>query len=184
MKGELLKVRSFGSDTGSFLKGLVNLPEFRNLRIFSSSPHMRYTSILKRCLKSPNFPPRLEILLLWKIKWNEDIGTILPEKVNQSVIEYGLSNRNIIWYTPPHFPWIEDLDFSKDLVNEAIKKRKPLSEILKKKIRNGEISTRRIRQLYILNLEHSLRQISKLLKIIGNTTNRIVVTSRARALVQ
>ena len=177
IEGGLLKVRSFGSDTGSFLKGLVNLPEFRELRVFSSSPHMSNTSILRRWLNSPNFPLGLDIIALWKIKWNEDIGTVLPENVNHSVIEYGLSNRNIIWYTPPHFPWIEDVDFSKDLINKSIKKRKPLSEIISKKIRNGEISKRRIRQLYILNLEHSLRPISKLLKTIGNTIDRIVVTS-------
>lgn len=176
-QGELLKVKSLGTSTGIFLKKFVNMPEFKDVRIFSSTPHMSKNSIINRWLNTPVYPQGLDFIDLWKNNWNDDIGTVLTEDVNQIVTNLGLNNRNIIWYLPPHFPWIENVKFSKEILNESIEKNKPLSEVLLNKIKKGETNIPEIKQLYISNLRSSLCQISSLLQKLKPVSDRIIVTS-------
>ena len=177
LQGELLKVKSLGTDTGSFLKVLINMTDFKDIRVFSSTPQMSKSSIHKNWLTNPFYPPRLEIIDLWKTNWNNEFDMVLPEEVNKVIIDYGLSDRNIIWYMPPHFPWIDDISFSKNIINEAIIKNKPISEILEEKNKRGIITTQRIKQLYINNLQLSLTHITNLIKKIEPITDTIILTS-------
>lgn len=183
--GRLTKVRTPGSHTGEWLPKVFTLPEFREVKFFSAHPAINSFGILVhspflagwRKFRATDFLSSRDIVDIWKEGWEKDLGTVFPQEVNKIVIRKGLSDRNIIWYVQPHFPWIIQRELSKRIIKESYSRKMPLEDLIRRKTRIGELTQEKIKKSYISNTFVVLYYLLKLIREIQSVNKRIVITS-------
>lgn len=176
LSGILIKTRSVGSNTFEWMPEIFSLPEFKQIKVFSAHPAINSLGLENSGFKATEFLPRNNIVDVWRSGWSEEYNTVLPEEVAKHVTRSGLSDKNLIWYMQPHFPWIRE----KQLSREIIKKFKaPLTRgyLIKEKLKAGEISREDTVKNYVFNLEIVLSQVSNLLERVRDVAGKVVVTS-------
>lgn len=175
--GRLIKVRSVGSNTYEWLPKVFPLLKSRQVTIFSAHPAISSIGVEYRGFRAIDYILRENIVDVWKDGWNEELNTVLPWEVNKMVLKRGLSDRNIIWYVQPHFPWISLKEDSKKLAKECSEREIPFEELALEKVRKGELSRKTVIRGYLSNLHLVLLSIKKLFEEVRNVRGQIVVTS-------
>lgn len=112
LDGELRKVKSRGSATPEWLKNTFSGPRY-NYTYITANPYINSENIsLKDMVNeidedwyaSKKFP---KIYSAWEEVWDEEIGTVKPEKMREYSLEkIGDSENTIIHFVQPHRPFI------------------------------------------------------------------------------
>ncbi len=138
LSGELTKKKSRGSSTLDWL--FNNFKKKKKITYFSSNPYINSRGISLNESKwgaSCGYDWAAkdyfeEIIDIWDFGWDEELGTVHPKKVNETIKSNlnKLNNKTIIHYMQPHAPFIS---------NGKARKLPRIREGLRKK-ENGYIS--------------------------------------------
>lgn len=130
------------------------------------------------------YNPFFKVVDVWKEEWSEELGTVPPEKANQSTLrslKIHPEKKYIIHYLQPHYPYIGEIKLKSEvmtLLRKGILKQKTRgdSELATpwKLVEEGIIGIRAIRQAYISNLKFVLTKIKELLPSLSGKT---IITS-------
>ncbi len=123
LHGELKKVVSVGSDTLEWCKGSFR-EKYDDVVYVSANPHINSQFEVRGFNAREHFSKVVDV---WKWGWNEALGTVHPEEVNQAVLRFkhnNLDRRFIIHYLQPHEPYIGTFGFLPPLIglNQFISK--------------------------------------------------------------
>jgi len=136
--------------------------------------------------------PFFKVIDIWHYGWDNNLKTVLPEKVTEAAFEalkLYPNKRMIIHYRQPHYPYIGDKDFI-DLQNKlypnfnikgqwdlltAIKKKDVSTQgILWNAIKDRKLSVKRVWIAYIKTLNMVLKEVDKLVQELHG---KIVISS-------
>ena len=112
--GELQEVYSEGYNTNTWFDRTFVRP-YKDVVYISANPMINSKGIDSRQLRSLFAPrarkkaPQLfkKIVDVWDYGWDWNVGTVLPETVNETVKEYQSQKRKIIHYLQPHHPYLK-----------------------------------------------------------------------------
>lgn len=99
---------------------------YEDVIYISTTPHVNSKTEVNGFKGSEHF---FKIIDLWDHGWDEEMGTVLPERVNKEVediIDRYSQNRIIVHYMQPHFPYIS-LDNPENPKSRAPEDRNSLS---------------------------------------------------------
>ena len=187
--GRLSRYYSNGSSTLEWLQKNFNR-KCDDVVYFSANPKASKI-VLKKHL---GFNPFFRIIPIWKYCWDRQFQTVLPESVNEIVLE-NINNfqgkRKIIHYLQPHYPFLSLIPRIKTMgsfhllseINEEyngfaqkIKKEVFIGDtgIIWEKLRKKEIDVNTVRNAYRKNIEIVLKAVEKLLPYLDG---KVVITS-------
>ena len=184
LDGKLSKKISQGSCTSEWIQKNFIKP-YSDIVYVSANPYISRL-MLKRKL---GFIPFFYIDEVWDYGWDDEMKTILPEKVTDAAIrdkeKFGdKRKRLIIHYNQPHQPIISDPSlvkkdwhrFRKRIIDEGVKSvKKDLdAQNVWHYAMRGEISMDRIKKGYAENLRLVLEEVERLLE---KLEGKIVVTA-------
>lgn len=182
LEGKLSKKISQGSTTIEWVQKNFTKPRLDTVYV-SANPYISRL-MLKRKL---GFVPFFYIDEVWDYGWDDEMKTILPEKVTDAAIrdkEKFADKRLIIHYNQPHQPAISDPGlikkdwhrFRQRVIYEGVKSvKKDLdAQNVWNFVVRGEISIDRIKKGYVENLSIVLKEVEKLLE---ELEGRIIVTA-------
>jgi len=105
--GELKKGISLGSTTSEWLE--KSFPgNYKNIIYISGNP------IINSSLKIEGFDAKshfYKVVDVWNFGWNEELGTVLPDKINKAALDYISKfhkKKFIVHYLQPHEPYISE----------------------------------------------------------------------------
>ncbi|WP_147299525.1 hypothetical protein [Haloferax sp. Atlit-6N] len=168
LPGELSKVQSKGSMTAQFLE------ENFESRDATDTVYVTGNPMLRRIQDSHNFNFH-KIIDVWSEGWDSKFGTVLPEtilKAAKSADQEYPNKRLIVHFMQPHFPFITNTEFDKQIPDPGETSETQFWI----KLRKGDIELEpdEIWPPYVKNLEKVVPALRELLSILrGNT----VVTS-------
>ncbi len=159
LSGILTKHWSAASCTIDWLKRTWK--GFNDLTYVSAMPGINSLGVpLKGFVAKDRFK---EVIDVWDFGWNEELGTVHPEKVNEAVIERTDRHSLVIHYCQPHQPFIGEprITFRKnkpDMLNLKWEKTGPkiLREHSKAKIREAYVGNLKLVLEYVGELVHKL----------------------------
>lgn len=110
LKGELKKARSpvnckDGVATSEWCKAVFT-EEYENVVYVSTTPHVNSFSEVNGFKASDHF---WKVMDVWNSGWNDEKGTVMPEKVNEAVLKARNQypdKKIIAHYMQPHFPYL------------------------------------------------------------------------------
>lgn len=131
LSGDLTKRRSKGSSTPEWLA--KTFPDYYDVTYFSANPYVNSAGLpLKEW--SLTYPWSWSvwkatkhfsrIVDVWKFGWDENFGTVLPEVMNNAVLDQEIE-KTIIHYLQPHVPY---LSLSPDFSQKAAIRETPLGK--------------------------------------------------------
>lgn len=159
--GTLESTTSVGSSTPEFLKRT-----FRN----GSFPETVYVTANPQVNLRLNVGIFHDVVNVWENEWDDDLGTVRPEKVTDAALEAQNrypNKRLIVHYMQPHYPFIGDLsgeieghsgfELTKRLANneEANRDHRTVWD----KLKEGEVSKEVVWEAYLENLKIVLDDI-------------------------
>ena len=180
--GRLSRYYSNGSSTLEWLQKNFNR-KCDDVVYFSANP--KISNVMLR--KYFGFSPFFKVIPIWKWCWNKHFNTVLPQSVNEIVLE-NLENfkdtRRIIHYMQPHHPFLTlpvkdkplPYDYDDNSFVRRIKKRVFIGDIgiIWEKLRKKEIDVNTVRNAYRKNIEIVLKAVEKLLPYLDG---KVVITS-------
>ncbi len=112
LNGKLKKRKSKGSSTLEWLA--KSFPEQYNINYYSANPYINSKGISlddsewgSSCGYEWNPPDHFkEIIDVWDFGWDEDLGTVHPDSVNNAFLSNKKEGKSIIHYMQPHSPYI------------------------------------------------------------------------------
>lgn len=146
LNGELVKKESKGSSTLDWL--VNNFKQKKEINYFSSNPYINSKGIALNESKwgascGYNWTAKNyfeEIIDIWDFGWNEELGTVHPKRVNETIVKNSekLNKKTIIHYMQPHAPYISNGKSLKlrRIRNGLIENEKSHFSKIKKKLRN------------------------------------------------
>lgn len=179
IRGKLIGALSPGSNTYEWLPRVFPILKFKYPKVFSAHPAINSIGVEYRGFKAIKYIPSENIIDIWKYRWNKTFNTVLPMDLVRYVTKYGLSNKNILWFVQPHFPWIYNYKVSEKIIKESIKRKIDYEVIIKEMIKRRRLSREQIIRAYMLNLHEALNAVSKLIDFIKRNGfyGRIIITS-------
>ena len=158
-----------GSSSREWAEHFSEAEDLEDVVYISANPHISNQKIEDFAGKNPFFM----IYDVWKTGWDEEKGTVRPEKVNQKfqeVKEMYPDKKFILHYMQPHHPFIgekqlDDTSFVFPGQAEDIDREDMVWERLKK----GEIDEQEFRDAYRSNLIYVKQKIEKLPELEGKT---------------
>ena len=184
IRGKLEKYVSSGSSTLEWVQKNFNR-ECKDVVYFSANP--KISNVMLR--KYFGFNPFFKVIPIWKWCWSKCFNTVLPQSVNEIVLE-NLENfkgkRRIIHYMQPHHPFLilpvkDNPLFFDDKLNDnsfigKIRKEVLVGEFATvwQKLRKREIDKNTVRFAYKTNIKIVLKAVEKLLPYLDG---KVVVTS-------
>jgi hypothetical protein len=171
LPGELEPYYSVASNTAEFVRKTFKNQKFPDIVCVTSTP--KYYK--------PNVEDSFhDIVHVWKDDWCEKYRTVLPETMNNRVLEVNdkYPNKRILaHYIPPHQPFIGEtgrqmphqIKFSDDIIQHDVDQPNVWDAL-----KNGKYSKQRVWEAYKENLELTLPKIRELLKELQGKT---VITS-------
>lgn len=178
INGKLTKAHSEGIDTFEFLRKCF--PDYYDLTYVSGATPVN--SVIK-----PNphgmghlyrgYVPRNHferIIDVWNFGWSDSLGTVPPHRVTTAAIN-NISEKMIVHYFQPHAPFISEPKLLGFTGNKVGKMRgiPPDSPIWENAKENVEL----LKKAYEGNLRLVLLETKRLLEVIGDFFNKIVITS-------
>ncbi|QKQ98770.1 hypothetical protein GKQ38_04565 [Candidatus Nanohaloarchaea archaeon] len=112
----------------------------------------------------------------WAEAWDEDLGIAPPEPITEIALEEG-EDRMVVHYFQPHAPYIgEEQELGYTEGKDALpNKGKPADKMIWDKVKSGEISDEKLRELYRLNLYRVLKSVEELVEKVNH--DNIVITA-------
>ena len=102
LKGTLKKAMSPGSNTPEWLAHTWT--DKYDLTYVSGNPYVNTQGVpIGRFVARNHFT---EIIDVWNLGWNEELGTVHPEQMNEATLSTNLKPKSIIHYVQPHRPYI------------------------------------------------------------------------------
>ncbi len=177
LRGELCTARVPPPHTYGWLPRAFSVPEFDNVRVFYARLAIKSHDIMIEKL----VPRHKKVELISIVpKRAKKLGTVLPSEVNEKVLKVGLSGRDIIWYSQPHFPWIYNYELSKILVREVLLHDFFPPDIIADKLKKLSVRRKFLVNAYYGNLILALKHVSDLLNHIKGMSikyDELVITS-------
>lgn len=170
-KGELMKVISPGSETSEWCRAVFK-EKYEDVVYVSSNPRINSEVEVRGFKASEHFH---EVIDVWDWGWDENLGTVKPETVNEAALEAEEKypeKRLIVHYMQPHAPYLTLKDtrykMSKSPYLQKIdSKDKGLRSFLGPKLRGivGPRATRKLREFLGLSplgpLHATLREVGE-----------------------
>jgi hypothetical protein len=177
LRGSLIRARVPPPNTYGWLPRVFSYPEFDNVRVFYAS-----IGIESHDIRIGHFVPRNRNVKVIPIRPHKakHLRTVLPSEVNETIMNVGLSGRDIIWYAQPHFPWIVDEGLSLILVRDVLIHDYLPPDTVKRRLEANGIPRSRVMNAYYANLVLALRYVRELIDYAigqGIDYDEIVVTS-------
>lgn len=182
LDGKLSKKISQGSTTVEWIQKNFTEPH-SDIAYISANPYISRFMLKKKL----GFIPFFYIDEVWDYGWDDEMKTVLPEKVTEAAIreneKFGDKKRLIIHYNQPHQPYISDPGLvRKDwqrLRQRIYEGAKGVKKVLDTQsvwhyAMRGEISIDRIKKGYAENLRLVLEEVEKLLE---KLEGKIIVTA-------
>lgn len=158
INGKLGKVYSVGTETGGWLKNSFKDKKCDDILYVSGTPQVSDDMLKKRVGKNPFS----KLINVWKWGWNQELGTVHPEKVNKTVLmlnDKEQYKRMIIHYIQPHSPFIGE---------------PKLGRIKWYEVKSGKLPINDVKKAYEGNLKLVLRHVKELTEKLDG---KIVITS-------
>ena len=176
-KGNLSAVKVPPPHTYGWLPEVFSNKYFNNIRVFYGS-----LGISSHDIRIVDFIPKGRNIEIFIVKPNKmkDIGTVLPEEINEKVREAGLSGRDMIWYVQPHFPWVCDPELSILLKREALLHDFVPPDNIRRALNRLRIDLNRVTRAYLCNLKIALKGAKDLVRFAvseGINYDKIIITS-------
>lgn len=177
LDGSLIKVKAPPPHTYGWLPEIFSLPEFDRIRIFYASLGIKTHDIMIERFVPKN--REIEVISI-KPRKAKHLMTVLPDEVNETVYQVGLSGRDVIWYAQPHFPWVVDKELSLSIMKEAMLHDFVPPDLVRNALKRLNISRSRVIKAYYGNLLLVLKYVKKLIGYIKRLNikyEEVVVTS-------
>jgi len=172
---DLQAVRSAGSNTYEWLPIVFSLKEMKEIKIFSCHPAINKMKEPFKAFTASRYIPTKNIVSLDNKCWDEDLLTCPPKKVRRAVVNEGLSDKNLIWFIQPHFPWLFDPQLTRKVL-EINDELHVLGESIKQAMIELNIPADKIRGYYNASLHITLIEVFKMLRKL-EPLGRIVISS-------
>jgi len=169
ISGKLYKKRSLGSDTREW--AVNNFRQlYPNVVYFSANP------LVSRCMmnKLIGRQPFYDIVDIWDFGWDNILKTVLPEKVNEVVLENKeryRGKKKLIHYIQPHYPFLCDPDLS---FGGPIFYSDDLPKEMKNRIKNDNVPIWNLVRSKVIPVERVKRAYEKNLKVVLEKTKELI----------
>ncbi|WP_136601188.1 alkaline phosphatase family protein [Salinigranum halophilum] len=164
ISGELESKISKGSSTGEFLRNNFLNEKYNDTIYISANPHVLNYNIDKK------FYDRAR---LWEDEWNEELRTVLPERVAERSIKVFRNNPNkrlIIHFIQPHYPFIgeigREIEHGSMTGAGAIADERDYATIWEK-LSDNKVEKQVVWDAYRENLELVLPQVENIIHEVG-----------------
>jgi len=169
--GTLSKVISKGSHTSEFLAENFGDESFPEMVYVSATPQLRAHEL------EGNFHA---VVPVWEDGWDESLSTVPPAamaEATQRAHEEYPDKRIISHFLQPHYPFIGDKGREIDhgtVTGDGVREQKGDVASVWDLLEAGELSTERVREAYVENLELVLPEVEAMT---GTIDGKVVVTS-------
>lgn len=112
----------------------------------------------------------------WRNGWDRSLGTCPPEPITDATLEQG-GSQSVAHYIQPHTPFIgEERELGhRDSESADPFAGDPTDEPIWRRVRSGDLSDERLRELYASNLKRVLPEVCRLVD--NSDADRIVITA-------
>ena len=143
-----------GSSSREWAEHFSEAPELHDVIYVSANPHISNEMIEELAGQNPFFM----IYDVWKTDWDEELGTVKAEAVNEKIREVKNMHpdkRIIAHYMQPHHPFIGEKRIDGDGFRfPGEMRREEQKDLVWDKVRQGEITNQEAWEAYCSNLKY------------------------------